>query len=534
MRLLNVKTMNLEEFSGLQIPKYAILSHCWGIGEVTFQDIQHVGRSRWHLMAGATKIRYATAESSRHDLNYVWIDTCCIDKSSSAELSEAINSMYSWYEESEICFAYLEDVTSVQSSIAGLGHSRWFTRGWTLQEMIAPAKIDFYGKSWMFLGNKIGLSSALSSITSIPEDILIDPSRRSLASVARKMSWAAGRKTSRVEDTAYSLLGIFKVNMPLLYGEGEKAFIRLQEEIIRETDDQSLFAWGVMHRYDRYLMYSDGVLAESPAAFKGSENIVPIRSIAGRRPYSMTNRGLRIELPLLMPESTNFAVYPIAMLDCQFENDFSGSLGIALRSTSNSSEFTRQGGCGVRKYSPVQTENAPVRIIYIGKNLKVHQPETLCCIVRSDSIQDHGYHIAQVAPRKFLWNKDTRTLQMAFHEQTNKLIGAAFEFDNPEGHLRNFIIIIAFQPGIRDHKRRSLIKILVKPAEVMLEQFFEKCRTSREAYFLGDLHGYDRFRVRSARINDAQFEVSARVIEEEILNQTVLVLELDLQIVVVG
>ena len=154
--------------------------------------------------------------------------------------------MYSWYEDSEICFAYLEDVPSVQSSIAELWLSRWFTRGWTLQELIAPANINFYGKSWSFLGNKIELSSALSSITSIPEGILIDPFRRSLANVTRKMSWAASRQTSRIEDTAYSLLGIFKVNMPLLYGEGEKAFFRLQEEIIRETDDQSLFAWGVM------------------------------------------------------------------------------------------------------------------------------------------------------------------------------------------------------------------------------------------------------------------------------------------------
>ena len=439
-------------------------------------------------MAGATKIRYAIVESSRHDLNYVWIDTCCIDKSSSAELSEATNSMYSWYEESEICFAYLEDIPSAQSSTTGLGHSRWFIRGWTLQELIAPANINFYGESWTFLGNKTGLSSALSGITSIPEDILIDPSRRSLASVARKMSWAADRQTSRVEDTAYSLLGIFKVNMPLLYGEGEKAFIRLQEEIIKETDDQSLFAWGLNHGFDRYLMYSDGILADSPAAFEGSGNIVPIRGIAGRQPYSMTNKGLRIELPLLIPDGTKLPDYPVAMLDCQFENDFSGSLGIALRKTSNSSEFRREAGCGLRKYSPTQTESAPVRIIYIGKNLKVHQPETLCCIVRSNSIQDHGYHIVQVAPRNFLWNKDTKTLQMAFQEQTNKSIGAAFEFDNPEGHLRNFIIIIAFRPGsVWGRKRIFVVKVLVKPPEVMLEQFFVSCWNSRKTNFLNDL-----------------------------------------------
>ena len=134
-----------------------------------------------------------------------------------------------------------------------------------------------------------------------------------------------------------------------------------------------------------------------------------------------------------------------------------------------------------------------------------------------------------------MWNKDTKTLQMAFQEQTNKSIGAAFEFDNPEGHLRNFIIIIAFRPGsVWGRKRIFVVKVLVKPPEVMLEQFFVSCWNSRKTNFLNDLHDYDRFRVRSARIEDAEFEVSARGIEEEILNQIVLVLELDLQIVVVG
>jgi hypothetical protein len=177
---------------------------------------------------------------------YLWIDTCCIDKSSSAELSEAINSMYRWYEESNVCYAYLEDVEEDYQDASEdpvedtnndpikrlngkvekkIRKSRWFTRGWTLQELIAPSQISFFGKNWSFPGEKYNdscqpernLVKLLSSITTIPEAVLADPSQRSSCSVARKMSWAARRKTTREEDMAYSLLGLFEVNMPLLY-----------------------------------------------------------------------------------------------------------------------------------------------------------------------------------------------------------------------------------------------------------------------------------------------------------------------------
>jgi hypothetical protein len=194
---------------------------------------------------------------------YIWIDTCCIDKSSSAELSEAINSMYRWYEESEVCYAYLEDVEedyenacedpdkdANNGSIKSLNEnveknirkSRWFTRGWTLQELVAPSQIIFFAKNWSVLGvlgekdndswdPERNLGKLLSSITTIPEAVLADPSLRTSCSVAKKMSWAAYRQTTRDEDMAYSLLGIFEVNMPLLYGEGDRAFIRLQERL---------------------------------------------------------------------------------------------------------------------------------------------------------------------------------------------------------------------------------------------------------------------------------------------------------------
>jgi hypothetical protein len=267
--------MKLEEYFGSQLPEYAILSHCvrslyilrlcldrvffeekradstifkWGAEEVTFQ---HINDSEWRGMRGATKIKYVSSYCKEEGFRYIWIDTCCIDKSSSAELSEAINSMYGWYEGSIVCYAYLEDVEHALSTHApddpankdkAIRKSRWFNRGWTLQELIAPKKVYFFDSQWRSLGSKEDLSPLLSSITTIPEDVLAEPENRRDCSVARKMTWAAKRQTTRIEDVAYSMLGIFDVNMPLLYGEGRKAFIRLQEEILKETDDQSLLA----------------------------------------------------------------------------------------------------------------------------------------------------------------------------------------------------------------------------------------------------------------------------------------------------
>ena len=169
-----------------------------------------------------------------------------IDKRSSAELSEAINSMYTWYANAEVCYAYLSDV-SESAAIDGAGsecaRSRWFTRGWTLQELIAPRSMVFYSANWTKIGEKSNsISPLLSTTTGIDADILTGDRELETASVAKRMSWAARRTTTRTEDLAYSLMGIFSVNMPMLYGEGAKAFISLQEEIMKASDDETLFA----------------------------------------------------------------------------------------------------------------------------------------------------------------------------------------------------------------------------------------------------------------------------------------------------
>ncbi|KAM3066459.1 hypothetical protein ACMFMG_012044 [Clarireedia jacksonii] len=240
MRLLqynNDGDFSLTEFFESDIPKYAILSHRWGAEEVTFKDmIEGTSKSK----AGYSKIQFCGEQAKRNGLRYFWVDTCCIDKSNSTELAEAINSMFHWYRDATKCFVYLPDVSQPCSDSAvgsnepwesTFRKNEWFTRGWTLQELIAPASVDFFSREEEFLGDKTSLERHICDITGIPINALRG-SPLSDFSVAERMSWAANRETYRQEDKAYSLLGIFDVNIPLIYSEGkDKALQRLREEI---------------------------------------------------------------------------------------------------------------------------------------------------------------------------------------------------------------------------------------------------------------------------------------------------------------
>lgn len=219
MRLLNTSTLELRNFYNDEIPLYAILSHTWGEDEITFQDLEKP--DTWQRPA-YSKLTSCCALALRDGWEYIWIDTCCIDKTSSAELSEAINSMYRWYQDAEICYAYMVDMTtkSLLTSKMQFHKSRWFRRGWTLQELLAPKIVVFYNESWKELGTKQSLKDQISLATGIDSRHLADPTK---ASVAAKMSWAANRRTTRTEDIAYCLMGLFDVNMPLLYGEGTQS-----------------------------------------------------------------------------------------------------------------------------------------------------------------------------------------------------------------------------------------------------------------------------------------------------------------------
>ncbi|GLB12364.1 hypothetical protein AtubIFM57258_010046 [Aspergillus tubingensis] len=288
MRLLNTCLSDtgdfvIQEFFDYELPPYAILSHTWGNEEVTFQEINAASAKE---KSGYNKIIQCCSVARADGHKYVWIDTCCIDKTSSAELSEAINSMYLWYQKSDLCYAILADVQSED----GIYKSRWLTRGWTLQELSAPSRVMFLNERWEVLGDRATLRDRLSEYTGIPAGILSGEEDLETSSVAQRMSWAAKRQTRRVEDRAYSLMGIFNVNMPLIYGEGENAFIRLQEEIMRISDDQSLFAWASSD--DR-----GGLLATSPAAFAHSHNIIrfsPFSSLES--PFTVDSRGVHFDI----------------------------------------------------------------------------------------------------------------------------------------------------------------------------------------------------------------------------------------------
>lgn len=292
-------------------PRYLILSHTWGAEEVAFSDMTNVEAAK--RKKGWVKIEGICRVARGRNVDYAWVDTCCIDKSSSAELTESINSMYAYYREAWVCIAFLEDLKPGEDlpTEEQLGRCRWFTRGWTLQELIAPEKVWFYDTDWKFRCDTLEVLEAIQSITNIDRRVLA-LERRPLddISVAQKMSWAAGRTTTRIEDRAYSLLGIFGVNMPLIYGEGQGAFRRLQEAILQQINDLSIFAWEEPSPSDVLC----GVLAPRPEAFSGAGTIelmddpnVPIPS------FTVTNAAVEMSTflgihyggtsPMMVPET---------------------------------------------------------------------------------------------------------------------------------------------------------------------------------------------------------------------------------------
>ncbi len=324
MWLIRVSDMKLVEFP-YNPPPYAILSHTWGLpqDEVLFDDMVS-GLHHAQAKKAFGKVANTCRLAQEGNMEYCWIDTCCIDNRSSAQLQEAINSMFEWYKSSQICYAYLSDVSLYDWPPAATdnsegersdgnleGHdldfldhfrrSRWFTRGWTLQELIAPSELKFYDRSWELIGSKDGdLVRIIQSVTGIPEDLLRGRRKHTEASVAQRMYWASSRETSRKEDIAYCLLGLFAVNMPMLYGEGDNAFLRLQHEILNQIDDESIFAW-----VDTECNTDEaGLLAEHPRYFANSGDIV-INAVAWPSSESsflsdlnlpaMTSRGIRLQ-----------------------------------------------------------------------------------------------------------------------------------------------------------------------------------------------------------------------------------------------
>ena len=329
MRFLNTRTLAFEEVpdSKLKDNQYAILSHRWGADEdeVSFEDIRL--SKDFSNKKGFGKVKGFCKEASSANCRYGWIDTCCINKENLTELSEAINSMYKWYQGSKICIAYLEDVPQKQ-----LTDSVWFDRGWTLQELISPKAVTFFDNRWETIGTKIELVRDLSRKTRIPEGILSDATNLSTCSIAQRMSWAANRVTRREEDRAYSLMGLFDVNMPMIYGEREGAFLRLQQHIIQKTRDESIFAWAT--EFPGNTRTYSGLFAQSPLAYASCSNIVQTQGSHG---FSERNGELSMRLRLLphIPETY------CAILNCTDRAHPGSKTFILMGRTSTKDEYVR-------------------------------------------------------------------------------------------------------------------------------------------------------------------------------------------------
>jgi hypothetical protein len=243
MRLLYFQgdgTLAFTDFGRQRPPPYAILSHTWGEEEVTFQDLTY---GICTSLAGFKKIAFCGEQAAKDGLKYFWVDTCSIDKSNLPELTRSINSMFRWYRNASKCYVYLADVSVPEWGKETFGEStwmeafwksRWFTRGWTLQELIAPESVEFFSEEGQFLGDKFSLERAITGITGIPADALRG---RPLSefSVDERFAWADHRETSEEEDIAYCLLGIFDVFMPLIYGEGKVNAMKRLERLVEES-----------------------------------------------------------------------------------------------------------------------------------------------------------------------------------------------------------------------------------------------------------------------------------------------------------
>lgn len=247
MRLLNTRTLTLTAFIG-EAPDYVILSHRWEEEELIFEDVMKSPISDTSSPArakrGFSKVQGTCALALKDGFDWVWIDSCCIDKSSSAELQEAINSMFRWYQEAQICYAYLSDIPDREAGFDAFKQSLWFTRGWTLQELLAPSSVEFYATDWTSIGSKASRAAEIAHITGIDLAALQNDwhDLKDKYFAAEKISWSSHRLVTRTEDIAYCLLGLFDANMPLLYGEGGlKAFRRLQQVVFESEADHTLF-----------------------------------------------------------------------------------------------------------------------------------------------------------------------------------------------------------------------------------------------------------------------------------------------------
>ena len=460
MRLINIHTLELEYFHN-DPPPFAILSHSWGAHEVTLQDVRTLPRSHLDTLEGWRKVTgfCAALDAEQNSIlahnngesvvRHAWVDTCCIDKTSSAELSEAINSMFRWYRGAVACFVLLSDVGG-----PGANHqieaSRWFRRGWTLQELLAPREVYFFDRDWQLLGDKMGLSERIAWRTGIDLDVILTGQWEGM-SVAQRMSWAADRQTTRREDVAYCLMGIFDVNMPLLYGEGDKAFIRLQEEILKESADTSILAWDASDKDES--LSAVGALATHPSQFRGG---VSIEALPSDRSLAVTQRGIQSTVPIMqLQDASSNSDVTVAVLDCRYTNDLSSRVGIPVRMLDNNVETgttpqyvrTRAAPMCIPLRQPLSNMKREVYLVKRDQAGRDGSGRALRrCWVRYGAMAD-GFEPVLAVPAEYWHTSPARSMTMGLPRRDGIVITAiAFRFTGSPGPIR-YCVVLRMDPG---------------------------------------------------------------------------------------
>jgi len=459
-----------------------------------------------------------------------------------------------------VCYAYIEDLINPQM---GIKNSRWFSRGWTLQELLAPKKVVFFGRQWNYLGTKASISKTLHQITGIEESTLLNPGNIGRNSIARRMSWASKRQTKRIEDVAYSLMGIFRVNMPLIYGEGENAFIRLQEEIMKLYDDQSIFAW----EFVEGAIESRGLLARSPRQFLRTGCIVPIPTKLDTIPFSMTNRGLRIQLSILPArhlarkasldiasgarnkylDSENSVV---GILQCQKEHDFTQCLGIHLTRVSAENIYIISPPHWDTKFSPTlewipmdDMKIAKVHEVYIRNEILIPEPleQGTFILLKSKYLEFHGYEVVGaiecildtdtkniLVSSRFTWDASLRTMHVVPTGLHDKPACLVFTFHN-RAKSKGFAFVVL---QAMDRQRWSIFSfeeydVKQTPQEYLKSeealpfalQYYDPPRRVEDSYTL---------LCRQKGSKTRHWKLTAHLTKEEIHNRTVIMFSLDI------
>ncbi|RYP57749.1 hypothetical protein DL770_010592 [Monosporascus sp. CRB-9-2] len=448
MRLLNVETFDLDTFDVGHAPEYAILSHTWGEDseEVSYNDI-----SAGRLATAETrpnKVSGCCKQAKEDGYEYVWIDTCCINKTDSVELQEAINSMFRWYENAQICYVFLSDVPpgdDPQDPQSTFFSSRWFRRGWTLQELLAPPNVRFYDSEWNHLGTKGDLSDAIENITGIPYSFLLGITELRQASVAQRMSWAAGRVTKREEDIAYCLLGVFGVSMPMIYGEGDKALRRLQEHIMKDIGDDSILAWGIglegLTPDNSSAVIPGGILADRPSDFAKCGQIAS-RERPGNNSFDL--RGGNLWLWLFL--HTTSAGETLGLLNCGPEHDADKVVGIPLAATSweQPGEYMRLKG----RHAALIPKPAPevsaklVRIRVDCERKSSATPSQSCFLHVQKTVR--SLELVEVEPRS-RWHKERALVEVAGGPDSDCMQRILTRFRDKTNDAADFIVVVEAQ-----------------------------------------------------------------------------------------